>query len=169
MLYRHTLCPETVVHLFRGQIGVHEASETLSSSFTLRHYAWMQANAVSQRAAWVLVPRPLNYRVSDAVSMGGRRRKSSASVSGPMGVLATYGALSRSLLVYYHDQMQANVVSQRAAWVLMPRPLNYRVSDAVSMGGQRRNGGASVLGAAGMHEALETLSSSFTLRHHAWM
>ena len=32
-----------------------------------------------------------------------------------------------------------------------------------------RNGGASVLGAAGMHEALETLSSSFTLRHHAWM
>jgi len=71
--------------------------------------------------------------------------------------------------VYYHDQMQANVVSQRAAWVLMPRPLNYRVSDAVSMGGQRRNGGASVSAADGVHEASETLSSSFTLRHHAWM
>ena len=26
----------------------------------MRHHAWMQAIAVSQRAAWVLVPRPLN-------------------------------------------------------------------------------------------------------------
>ena len=32
--------------------------------------------------------------------------------------------------MYDHDQMQANAVSQRAAWVLVPRPLNYRVSDA---------------------------------------
>ena len=48
----------------------------------MRHHAWMQANAVSQRAAWVLLPRPLNYRLSDAVSMGGRRRNGGASVSG---------------------------------------------------------------------------------------
>ena len=30
---------------------VHEASKTLSRSLTVRHHAWMLANAVSQRAA----------------------------------------------------------------------------------------------------------------------
>jgi len=65
--------------------------------------------------------------------------------------------------------MQANAVSQRAAWVLVPRPLNYRVSDAVSMGGRRRKSSASVSGADRVHEASETQSSSFTLRHRAWM
>ena len=30
---------------------VHDAPETLSTSFMLRHHAWMQASAVSQRAA----------------------------------------------------------------------------------------------------------------------
>jgi len=43
-----------------GADGVHDASGAPSSSFSLRHHAWMQAMAVSQRAAWVLVPRPLN-------------------------------------------------------------------------------------------------------------
>ena len=65
--------------------------------------------------------------------------------------------------------MLANAVSQRAAWMLVPRSLNYRVSSAVSTHAAPRNGGASILGADGVHEAPETLSSSFTLRHHAWM
>jgi hypothetical protein len=73
------------------------------------------------------------------------------------------------LLVYHHDQMQANAVSQRAAWVLVPRPLNYRLSNAESMGGRRRNGGTSVSAADGSQEASETLSGSFALRHHARM
>ena len=83
--------------------------------------------------------------------MGGRRRKSSAPVSGPIVVLATYGTLSRSLLVYHHDQMQANAVSQRAAWVLVLQPLKYRLSDAASAHDAPRNGGASVSGEYGVH------------------
>ena len=110
-----------------------------------------------------------NLQREQCLSMGGRRRKSSAPVSGPRVVLATYGTLSRSLLVYHHDQMQANAVSQRAAWVLVPRPLNYRLSNAVSMGGRRRNGGTSVSAANGIQEASETLSGSFAQRHHARM
>ena len=69
----------------------------------------------------------------------------------------------------HHAWMQANAVSQRAAWVLLPRPLNYRLSNAVSMGGRRRNGGTSVSAANGVHEASETLSGSFAQRHHARM
>ena len=115
------------------------------------------------------MPRPLNYRLSDAVSTHVALRNAGAFASGPIGVLATYGTLSRSMLVYHHDQMQANAVSQRAVWVLVPRPLNYRLSDAVSTHVAPRNGGASVSAADGVHEASETLSSSFALRHHAWM
>jgi len=48
-----------------GADGVHEASETLRSSFALRHHDQMQANALSQRAAWVLVLRPLNFSTSN--------------------------------------------------------------------------------------------------------
>jgi len=54
--------------------------------------------------------------------------------------------------------------------MLVPRPLNYRLSNAVSMGGRRGNGGAPVSGADGVHEASETLiSNSFAQRHHARM
>ena len=45
----------------------------------------------------------------------------------------------------------------------------YRLSDTVSTHVAPKNGGAPVLGADGMHEAPETLSSSFALRHHARM
>ena len=61
------------------------------------HHAWMQANAVSQRAAWVLVPRPLNYRLSDALWTRVAPRNGGVSVSGAVGALAAYGTLSRSL------------------------------------------------------------------------
>ena len=71
--------------------------------------------------------------------------------------------------MYHHALVQADAVSQRAARVLVPRPLNYSVSDAESMHAAPRNGGASVSGAHGVHGASETLSSSFTLRHHARM
>jgi hypothetical protein len=87
------------------------------------------------------------------LSMGGWNRKSSASVSAPVGMLAAYGTLSRSLAVYHHDQMQANAVSQRAAWVLLPRPLNYRLSDAASTHVAPGNGGASVSGVVVVYEA----------------
>ena len=84
----------------------------------MRHHARMLAIAVSQRAAWMLVPRPLNIRVSDAVSAHVAPRNGGASVSAANGMLAAYGTLSRSLAMYHHDQMHANAVSQRAAsWV----------------------------------------------------
>ena len=73
--------------------------------------------------------------------------------------------------MYHRDQMLANAVSQRAAWVLVLQPLKYRLSDAASAHDAPRNGGASVSGAdtCRVHDASETLSSSFALRHHAWM
>jgi hypothetical protein len=40
--------------------------------------------------------------------------------------------------------------------VLVPRPLNYSLSDAVSAHVAPRDGGASVSGAYWVHEALET-------------
>jgi hypothetical protein len=124
---------------------------------------------VSQRAAWVLVPRPLNYHLSDAVSAHVAPRNGGASVSGASWMHEASGTVSRCFALRHHAWMQANAVSQRAAWVLVPRPLNYRLSDAVSMGGRRRNGGASVSGANWMHEASGTVSRCFALRHHAWM
>ena len=103
------------------------------------------------------------------LSMGGRRRKSSASVLGADGVLEASETLRSSFALRHRDQMQANAVSQRAAWVLLPRPLNCRVSDAVLARVAPRNGGASVSAADGSQEASETLSGSFALRHHARM
>ena len=103
------------------------------------HHDQMQANAVSQRAAWVLVPRPLNYRLSDAVSAHVAPRNGDVSVPEATGVHEASETLSSSFALRHHDQMQAIAVSQRAAWVLVPRSLNYRLSDAVSMGGRRRN------------------------------
>ena len=64
---------------------MHGALKILSRSFVLRHRAWMQADAVSQRAVRVLVPRPLNCRVSDAVSMHVAARNGGASVRGQKG------------------------------------------------------------------------------------
>ena len=111
---------------------MYEASEILSSSLAMRHHAWMQANAVSQRAAWVLLPRPLNYRLSDAVSMGGRRRNGGASVSGANWMHEASGAVSRSLARRHHAWMLAIAVSQRAAWVLVRQTLNFRLSEAIA-------------------------------------
>ena len=96
----------------------------------MHHHAWMQANAVSQRAVWVLVPRSLNYRVSDAVSMGGRRRSGGASVSGANWMHEASEILSSSFTLRHHAWMQANAVPQKVAWVLMPRPQIYSVSNA---------------------------------------
>ena len=96
----------------------------------MRHHAWMQANAVSQRAAWVLVPRPLNYRLRDAASTHVVPRNGGASVSGADGVHEASGTLSRSFTLRHHAWMQANAVPQKAAWVLMPRPQICSVSNA---------------------------------------
>jgi len=132
--------------------------------------ASMLANAVSQRAAWALVPRPLNYGLSDAVSTHVTPRNGSVSISGTDGMFVAYGTLSRSFVLRHRAQMLANAVSRRAAWVLLVlQPMNYRLSDTVSARVAPRNDGACVSGADGAHEALETLRSSFTWRHHAWM
>ena len=71
--------------------------------------------------------------------------------------------------MYHHDQMRATAVPQRAARVLVPQPQNCRLSDAVSTHVAPRNSGASVSGPAGAHEASGTFSSSFALRHRAWV
>jgi hypothetical protein len=94
------------------------------------HHDQMQANAVSQRAAWVLVPRPLNCRLSDAVSTHVAPRNGGAPVSGANWVHDASGTLSSSCALRYNDQMQANAVSLRAAWVQLPRLPIYSVSDA---------------------------------------
>jgi len=146
-----------------------EASEALSSSYRFRHHAWMQANAVSQRAAWVLVPRPLNCRLSDAVSTHVAPRNGGASVSEANWAQEASGTLSSSFTLRHHAWMQANAVSQRSARVLVPRPLNCRLSDAVSTHVAPRNDDASVSAADRVHEASETLSSSLALRHHDQM
>ena len=64
--------------------------------------------------------------------------------------------------------MQANAVSQRAVWCFAA-DAELPASGAVSMGGRRRNGGASILGDDGVLAASETLGSSFALQHHAQM
>ena len=110
----------------------------------MRHHARMLAIAVSQRAAWMLVPRPLNIRVSDAVSAHVAPRNGGACVSGANGAHEASETLRSSFTWRHHAWMQANAVSQRAVRVLVPRPLNYSVSDAVSARVAPRNGGASV-------------------------
>ena len=72
-------------------------------------------------------------------------------------------------MLRHRAQMLANAVSRRAAWVLVPQPLNYRLSDTVSTHVTPRKGGVSVSGVVGVREASGALSSSFALRHHAWM
>ena len=145
-----------------------EALGTPSSSLAPRHRsdAGKCCVAESFTGADALVA---NLQRQQCLSIGSRRRKTSASVSGPAGMLAAHGTLSRSLAVYHRDQMQANAVSQRAAWVLLPRPLNYRLSDAASTHVAPGNGGASVSGVVVVYEASGTLSSSFALRDCAWM
>jgi hypothetical protein len=71
----------------------------------------MLSNAVAQSTSSAVA----NLQREQCLSMNDRRRKSSASVSAANGALATYGTPSRSMLVYHHEQMQANAVSQRAA------------------------------------------------------
>ena len=68
----------------------------------------------------------------------GGARKSSASVLAAAGMFAAYGILSRSLALSHHARMQANAVSQRAAWVLLPRPLICSVSDAYRGGWRKK-------------------------------
>ena len=117
----------------------------------------------------MLVPRPLNCRSSDAVSTHVAVRNDGASVSGAYWAYEVSEALSSSFTLRHRAWMQANAVSQRAAWVLVPRPLNYRLSDALWTRVAPRNGGVSVSGVVVVYEASGTLGSSFVLRHHAWM
>ena len=82
--------------------------------------ASMLANAVSQRAAWALVLRPLNYGLSDAVST---HINGGTSVSGTDRVHEASGILSSSFALRHYAWIPANAVSQRAVWVLMPRSI----------------------------------------------
>ena len=149
-----------VAHLLRAQLGCsrhrgHSAAALRVSIMIRCSKRRVAGNSVGADTAIA------NLQRQQRLSTGGRRRKSSASVSRPVGMLAAYGTLSRSLVVHHHDLMQANAVSQRAAWVLVPRPLNIRVSDAVSAHFAPRPGGAPVLGTTGVLAASGTPSSSF--------
>jgi len=94
--------------------GMFAAYGTLSSSScSLRHHA------VSQRAAWVLVLRPLlplNYRLSDAASAHVAPKNGGASVSAAAGLFAAYDKLGSSLALWHHAQMLSSAVALRAAW-----------------------------------------------------
>jgi hypothetical protein len=70
--------------------------------------------------------------------------------------------------VYHHAQMLASAAALSSV-VCGYLALSYSVSDAVSTHVMPRNSGALVSGVHGVHETPETLSSSFALRHHAWM
>ena len=114
-----------------GAAGVFEAHGALSKSLAMYHRDQMLANAVSQRAAWVLVLQPLKYRLSDAASAHDAPRNGGASVSGAAGVFEAHGAHSAGALrCGIVLGCLANAVSLRAAWVLMPRPQIYSVSSA---------------------------------------
>ena len=69
----------------------HEASEALSSSFALRHRAWMLGNAVSQRAARMLVPQPQNCRLSDAYRWAAGAENPAHLFRGQLGCLQRMG------------------------------------------------------------------------------
>jgi len=117
----------------------------------------------------MLVQRPWNYRLSDAVSTHVAPRNAGASVSGVNVAHEASETLSSSFTLRYHAWMLANALSQRAAWVLVPRPLNCRVNDAASAHIARRNGGASPLIADGVPGACEPTSSHAVMSEHAQM
>ena len=89
---------------------------------------WQMVGA--QRAAWVLLPQPLSYRVSDAVSAHVAPRKGGASVLAAAGVLGASETLAASFVLSHHARLRASAVSQRAAGVLVPRSLIYSASNA---------------------------------------
>ena len=99
-----------------GANWAHDSSETLCSSFTLRHHAQMQANAVVTESSVGAVALALIFGVSDAVSAHVVPRSGGASVFVAAGALATYGTLSSHAVISDSAQMLANAVAQRAAW-----------------------------------------------------
>ena len=129
---------------------MYEASEILSSSFALRHHAWMQANAVSQRAAWVLMLRSLIYSVSNAY-IDGRPAQNTQRIcfGGRWDACSVWDTVQQL-------SVAASCLDASAAWVLVPRPLNYRLRDAASTHVAPRNGGTSVSAAGEVHEASGT-------------
>jgi len=129
-----------------GATGAYEASETLGSSFTLRHRAWMQANAVSQRAVWGADVAVVNLQLEQCLSMGGRRKNGGASVSGANRVHEASETLCSSFALRHHAWMLANAVSfsrptDPAPTPPMPAPLctdHSSTNSVVSMAPQAR-------------------------------
>ena len=113
-----------------GADGVHEASETLSSSFTLRHHAWMQAIPVSQESCVDVGAAAAELPLGGCCICARCARNGGASDSAAHGAHEASETLSSSLALRNIDQAQANAVSQRAALVLMPRSLIDSVSNA---------------------------------------
>ena len=112
--------------------GSFAARATPSSSLVLLDHARM----LQIRS---LVRRLLNYRLSDAVSAHVAPRNGGASVSGAVVAYEASGTLSRSFARWHRAWMQANAVSQRAAWVLVPRSLIYSASNAYRWAGGAEN------------------------------
>ena len=133
---------------------------TPSSSFTLQHHAWMLAIAVSQRAAWVLVLRSLNYRVSDAVSAHVAPRNGGVSVPREHGMFAAHGTLSSSPVLRHRAWMLANAVSQSSGAGAAIAQDGRCELNAPTVGMQ--NTGALVSVASEVHKACATRCSTRT-------
>ena len=56
----------------------------------MNHYDQMHANAVSQRAAWVLMPRPLSYSMSDAYRCAAGAEKPAHLFRGQLGACSVW-------------------------------------------------------------------------------
>ena len=95
-------------------------------------------------------------------------RNCSASDSAAGNVFAACASLSSSVAVQDQVRMLASAV--RAESSVGTEAAGAKLhSLTVPTHDARRNSGAPVSGAAGMLEASATFSSSFSLRHHAWM
>ena len=120
------------------------------------------ANAVSQRAAWVLMLRSLIYSVSNAYRWAAGAEYPAHMFWRQVGCLQRMGYCAAAFRCGVMLGCKCSLGVGAAA-------AECRLRDAVSTHVAPRNGGAPVLGAAGAHEASQTPSSSLALWHHSQM
>jgi len=101
-----TRCAQKWWHICFGGNGMLAAYWTLSRSLAMYHHA----------RCWPLLCR--REQREQCLSVGGRRRKSSASGSAADGMLTAYGTLSRSLAMYHHARCWPLLCrrEQRGCW-----------------------------------------------------
>ena len=150
---------------FGGNLGVCSIRDAQQPLCTAASRSGAGKCCVTESSARVLMLWSLNYRLRDAVSMGGRRRKGGASVSGAGGVHEASETLSSSFTLRHRARMQDSCVAESCVNV-GAAAAKYRLRDSVSTHVSPGNGGASDSAAHGAHEASETPSSSLALRHN---